>query len=146
MRNIISSKTTTHVIVKGWSTIELLLTVFASISIANLFDLFGTMLAEKVNPTICKGVGRESTPSNRAIKHLNIWIRVYHICVTNLNVKIKRLLLSKFLSTGFTFVRKISRVLLQMVMHGILLVLRNDFCAIRAYKVSILVPSILNGH
>jgi hypothetical protein len=100
------------------------------------------MFPKKVNPAIGPGSCGKSTSCHGTLKDFLIIL----VLMTPLNVKFERLLLGKLLAAGVTFMRKIASVLLEMVMHGILLILGNYFSTMRANIISICIPLIFKNH
>jgi len=110
------------------------------IFILNRLDLILTMLTEEMNATIGpRGCGK-STTGYGALEVLRILLMI------PLNMEVEGLLLSKLLSTGSALVRKVSAMLLQVIMHSVLLFLRNDLPTELADEITICVSLILYAH
>ncbi len=108
--------------------------------IMNGLDFLFTMLTEEMNATIGPGGCGKPAAGYRTLKVLRILLMI------PLNMKVEGLLLSKLLPASSTLMGQVSAMLLQMIMHSILLVLRNYLATELTDEITICVSLILNAH
>ena len=81
MWNLTAINTPSCVVVESRGTIEIFITGFTVCSVADIFDVIGTMFPHKMDEAICRSMGGKLTIGKGARKFLLHFIGVPNLCM-----------------------------------------------------------------